>query len=72
MKISYFEDTDTLLVTLNNNIITETRDYNEDILLEFDQNGRLVSLTIEHASQNANLPDFSYNQIRKNLQLAEI
>ena len=72
MKISYFEDTDTLLVTMNNNIITETRDYNEDILLEFDQNGHLVALTIEHASLNANLPDFSYNQIRKNLQPADI
>ncbi len=50
MKITYFKDTDTVLVSLNENRIVETRDFSEDILVELDLTGNLVSMTIEHAS----------------------
>jgi uncharacterized protein YuzE len=65
MKITYFKDTDTLLVTLNENRIAETKDFSEDILLELDNTGNLVSMTIEHASQKANMTDFSFSQVTK-------
>lgn len=65
MKITYFKDTDTLLVTLNNNHIAETKDFSEDILFELDPKGGLVSMTIEHASKKANMSDFSFNQVTK-------
>ena len=67
MKITYFKDTDTLLVSLNENRIAETRDFSEDILVELDPTGNLVSMTIEHASQKANMADFSFNQVNKPL-----
>ena len=70
MKITYFKDTDTLLVTLNENKIAETRDFNEDILVELDPTGNLVSMTIEHASKKANMTDFSFNQVTNPLQTA--
>ncbi len=70
MKITYFKDTDTLLLSLNENDITETRDFSEDILLELDTKGNLVSMTIEHASQKANMTDFSFNQVTKPMQSA--
>ena len=60
MKVKYFEDTDTLLVTLNDRPIAETRDLGEDILLELDEQGRLVNVTIEHAGQQTDLREFSY------------
>ena len=63
MKITYFKDTDTLLVTLNDNRIAETKDFSEDILVELDNTGNLVSMTIEHASKKANMADFSFNQV---------
>lgn len=72
MKITYFKDTDTLLVTLNENRIAETRDFSEDILVELDPKGNLVSMTIEHASQKANMADFSFNQINNPLQTANV
>jgi uncharacterized protein YuzE len=72
MKITYFKDTDTLLVSLNENLIAETRDFSEDILVELDPAGNLVSMTIEHASQKANMADFSFNQVNKPLQSATI
>ena len=60
MKVKYFEDTDTLLVTLSDRSIAETRDLGEDVLLELDKQGHLVSLTIEHAKQQTDLREFSY------------
>lgn len=63
MKITYFKDTDTLLVNFNNNEIAETKDLNENVLIETDKSGNVVSMTIEHAKQQAEITNFSYNQV---------
>jgi len=65
MKITYFKDTDTLLINFNENQISETKDFTEDVLVELDHKGNLVSMTIEHASQKANMSDFSFNQVNQ-------
>ena len=61
MKIEYFTDTDTLLIELSTHEITETRDLNENTLAEFDTHGTLVSMTIEHAKEQANLEEFVFH-----------
>ena len=61
MKIEYFVDTDTLLIELSNNTITETRDLNENTLAEFDSKGTLVSMTIEHAQEQADMEEFVFH-----------
>ncbi len=63
MNIKYFPDTDTLLVNFNDNEIVETRDLNESILVEFDRDGRIVSMTIEHAQQQTDVHAFSYQEV---------
>jgi len=63
MKITYFKDTDTLLVNFNNNEITNTKDLNENVLVETDINGNVVSITIEHAQKQAEISNFSFNQV---------
>ena len=60
MNVKYFPDTDTLLVDFNDNEIAETRDLTENVLVELDRQGRLVSMTIEHAKQQMNVTEFSY------------
>ncbi|MBM4048068.1 MAG: DUF2283 domain-containing protein [Planctomycetes bacterium] len=60
MKVKYFADTDTLLINFSDNRIAETRDINESILVELDERGRLVSMTVEHARQQMNVSEFSY------------
>jgi uncharacterized protein YuzE len=60
MQIKYFQDTDTLLINFNNNLISETKDINENMLVELDQNGNIVSMTLEHAKSNVNINDLSY------------
>lgn len=60
MKIRYFPDTDTLHIELSPTEIHETRDLDEDTLLDLDSNGRLCAITIEHASIRMTIPEFSY------------
>lgn len=51
MRVQYFEDTDTLYIEFRRSDIAETRDLNENTLLEFDAAGNVCALTFEHASQ---------------------
>jgi uncharacterized protein YuzE len=63
MTITYFKDTDTLLVTFNANKVEETRDLSENIVADMDAMNNIVSMTIEHASQTATISHFAFNQI---------
>ena len=63
MEIKYFHDTDTLLINFTDKEIVETQDLTENILIELDKDGNLVSMTIEHAKQQANIGNFSYQQV---------
>ena len=63
MEIKYFPDTDTLLINFSNKEIVETRDITENILIELDKDGDLVSMTIEHAKQHIDIENFSYQKI---------
>ena len=65
MKIRYFADTDTLYVELNENLVAETREINENTLIDLDAKGNLVSLTVEHARGVTDLSEFSLHQIVK-------
>ena len=60
MELKYFPDTDTLLINFTHRDIVETRDINENIQVELDRDGHLVSMTIEHAKQHMDLENFSY------------
>ncbi len=60
MEIKYFPDTDTLLINFADKDIVETRDINENILIELDQEGNVVSMTIEHAKRCVDIENFSY------------
>jgi uncharacterized protein YuzE len=63
MNIKYFQDTDTLLLVFTKGNVAETKDLSENVLLDFDKKGNIVSITIEHAKEKANIEDFSYQQI---------
>lgn len=63
MKIKYFQDTDTLYIEFQPGRVAETRDLDENTLLEVDEQGRICALTMEHASQRTDIPAFSYEQI---------
>ena len=62
MQIKYFQDTDTLLINFNNKNIANTQDINENLLVELDEQGDIVSLTLEHAKKNVDSFDVFYQQ----------
>ncbi len=63
MRVKYFSDTDTALVEFTDREVVETREISENIYADFDRQGNLVSMTIEHARANARLSEFSYQEI---------
>lgn len=63
MKIRYFQDTDTLHIELRPAAVKETRDLDENTVLDIDADGGIVAITIEHASKRADIPRFSFEQI---------
>lgn len=63
MKIRYFADTDTLLIEFRDTPVAETRDLDENTILDVDAQGNICSITVEHASKRAGAPDFSYEQV---------
>jgi uncharacterized protein YuzE len=63
MKIKHFQDTDTLYIQLRSVEVAETRDLDENTLLDLDSEGKICGITIEHASQRVDIPDFSFEQI---------
>ena len=63
MKVKYFPETDTALVEFSDREVAETKEINENIYIDLDASGNLVAMTVEHARQQASLPDLSYEQI---------
>ena len=63
MKIQYFQDTDTLYIEFKKAEVAETRDLDENTLLDVDREGNICGITVEHASQRTDIPRFSYEQI---------
>ncbi len=68
MEVRYFPDTDTLLIDFADRDIAETTDINENVLIELDADGGLVSMTIEHAKANVNIEDFSFQTVGQERQ----
>lgn len=62
MRIRYFQDTDTLHIEFRPAEVAETRDLDEDTLLDIDGEGSICGITVEHASARADIPKFSYEQ----------
>ena len=60
MKVRYFADTDTLLITLSDAVVAETRDLGENTVVDLDAAGKVVAITLEHAAEQTDIREFSY------------
>lgn len=63
MNIKYFQDTGTLHIEFRVADVAETRDLDEDIQLDVDNDGNICAITIEQARERADIPHFSFEQI---------
>jgi uncharacterized protein YuzE len=63
MKLRYFTDTDTLFMEISEADSVETREIDENTFIDLDEFGNVCAITIEHASERAGAPAFSYEQV---------
>ena len=63
MKVKYFSDTDTAHIEFTDKDVLETKEISENIYIDIDKKGNIVSMTIEHAKANAGLWEFSYHEM---------
>ena len=55
MKVKYFQDTDTLYIEFRDRDIAESRDLDENTILDLDAQGNVCAITFEHAGQQTNV-----------------
>jgi uncharacterized protein YuzE len=63
VKIKYFQETDTLYIEFRSVQVAETKELDENTLLDIDQDGNICAITLEHARERADIPHFSYEQV---------
>jgi uncharacterized protein YuzE len=47
--------------------VVETKEVSENLYIDLDETGNLVSMTIEHAKDKASISEISYQQIEKSV-----
>ncbi len=67
MRVKYFSDTDTAHIEFTDKAVQETKEISENIYVDLDGKGNIVSMTIEHAKDNAGLWEFSYQEISRQI-----
>ena len=55
MKVQYFSETDTLYIEFSRDDVVETRELDENTMLEVDAKGKVCAITFEHASERTDL-----------------
>ena len=63
MKVKYFKDTGTLYIEFREAEVSDTRDLDENTMIDLDQKGQICAITVEHAGERADIPHFSFEQI---------
>ena len=63
MRIKYFKETDTAVLEFSDARVAETREVSEDIYLDLDEDGKLVSMTVEHAAASASFPAVEVEEV---------
>ena len=63
MKLKYFKDTDTLYIEFSAQHISESKDLDENTLLDLDQNGSICAITFEHASERTDVQNITLEGI---------
>ncbi|MGG6238088.1 DUF2283 domain-containing protein [Nodosilinea sp. AN01ver1] len=57
MKIQYFPETDTLAIELTTKSVANTDAITDDLVLDYDTEGKVVAITLDNYSQNVETVD---------------
>ena len=63
MKLQYFDQTDTLYIEFRSEGISNSRELDENTILDFDANGEICAITFEHASERTDVQQITLEGI---------
>jgi uncharacterized protein YuzE len=63
MKLNYYAATDSLYIDLSEQLIVESREISEEIVLDYDSKGNLVGIDIDNASRKVQLEHLLVNKL---------
>ena len=63
MTFEYYPETDTLYIALRPGPSADAAEVAPDVVLDYDADGGVIGLTVEHASEKADLGSFSVHRI---------
>ena len=63
MKVKYFKNTDTLYIEFNDSNIFESKDLDENTVLDLDADGNVCAITFEHASARTDVEEVTLEGI---------
>ena len=63
MKTQYFKETDMLYIEFRPVEIVESRDLDEDTVIDLDAKGKICAMTMEHARGRTDVPHFTFEEI---------
>jgi len=63
MKLNYYPDTDSLYIDLSSRTSVESREVSEGVVLDYDAQGNVVGVDIDHASRKLDLRELVTNHI---------
>ena len=55
MKLNYYADTDSLYIDLSEKTSVDSREISEGVVLDYDEEGKLVGIDIDNASKKVQL-----------------
>lgn len=63
MKVKYFKDTDTLYIEIQSEGVAESRDLDENTIIDLDNEGNVCAITFEHASSRTDVEQITLEGI---------
>lgn len=55
MKLHYYPETDSLYIDLSMGVSNESKEISKGVVVDYDEEGNIIGLDIDHASKVANL-----------------
>ena len=63
MRLNYYPETDSLYIDLSERASVESREISEGVILDYDAEGKLVGIDIDHASAKVKLKKLTLNKL---------
>ena len=72
MKLNYYPETDSLYIDLSEGTSSESKEISEGVVLDYDENGKLVGIDIDNAKNKIALEKTVLNKLPGKIETAVV